>query len=106
LLLRWWAIFTLRKYFTVNVAIVEGHKIIQKGLYKKIRHPSYSGSLISFLGLGITFASWASILIIFIPIYIAFLHRINIEERALLAEFGDEYRNYMNHTARLIPKLY
>ncbi len=52
LVLRWTAILTLRKYFTVNVSILPGHQIVKKGIYKYIRHPSYSGSLVSSPWLG------------------------------------------------------
>ena len=106
LAIRWIAIFTLRRYFTVNVAIVNDHKIIKSGLYKYIRHPSYTGTLLSFLGLGLAFSNWLSIAIIFIPILIAFLHRINIEERVLVQTFGDEYLNYVKSTKRLVPRVY
>lgn len=106
LVIRWTAILTLRKYFTVDVSILEGHKIVKKGLYKYIRHPSYTGSLISFLGLGIAFSNWLSSIVMFIPIMMAFIYRIQVEEKALIQAFGQEYLDYSNTTKRLIPKIY
>ena len=106
LIIRWIAILTLRRYFTVNVAIAGDHKIIDSGLYGYIRHPAYLGSLISFLGLGMTFANWLSILVIFIPITAAFLYRINIEEAALQAAFREKYSDYSTRTSRLLPGIY
>jgi len=106
LLIRWSAILTLRRYFTVDVAIAKDHKIVDRGLYKYIRHPAYSGALMSFLGLGLTFSNWLSFLIITIPVTGAFLYRIRVEENALHLTFGDEYAAYCRRTKRLIPGIY
>lgn len=106
LIIRWTAIFTLRKYFTVNVSVMDDHQIVKNGLYRYVRHPSYLGSLISFLGLGLSFSNWLSILIITIPIAIAFLIRINIEEKVLFDHLGKKYLDYCKTTKRLLPKVY
>jgi protein-S-isoprenylcysteine O-methyltransferase Ste14 len=106
LIIRWIAILTLRKYFTVDVAVQSGQKIIQKGVYKYIRHPSYTGSLLSFLGLGLSFSNWLSVLAIFIPVFIAFYYRIRIEEKALTNVLGLEYVNYRKNTRMLIPFIF
>ena len=106
LIVRWTAILTLKKYFTVNVYILKDHRIIDKGVYKFIRHPAYAGSLLSFLGLGLAFSNWLSTLVIFIPILIAFIYRIRVEEKALVQAFGEEYTNYSKATKRLVPMIY
>jgi protein-S-isoprenylcysteine O-methyltransferase Ste14 len=38
-LLRWWSVATLGRLFTVNVAIREGHQLIDSGPYHFVRHP-------------------------------------------------------------------
>jgi len=106
MIIRWKAVFTLRKYFTVEVSIVKNHKVIKRGEYKYIRHPAYAGSLLSFFGLGWALGNWISFLVIFFPILWAFLKRIKVEERMLLTALGEEYANYMKTTRRLIPKIY
>lgn len=106
IIIRWTAILTLRKYFTTNVAIREDHRLIQSGMYKFIRHPSYSGSIISFLGLGLVFANWLALIILIIPITFMFKQRIRIEERALEEAFGEEYRNYHASTWQLFPWIF
>jgi protein-S-isoprenylcysteine O-methyltransferase Ste14 len=106
LIVRWTAILTLKKYFTVDVSIQSNHKIIDKGIYKFIRHPAYAGSLLSFLGLGLAFSNWVSTLVIFMPVLIAFIYRIRVEEKALIQAFGGEYINYSKVTKRLIPMIY
>lgn len=106
LLVRWLAIFSLKRQFTVDVSITEGHRIITKGVYRFVRHPAYAGSLLSFLGLALCFSNYLSMLIIFVPICIAFLYRIHIEEDALTNAFGSEYLDYCASTRRLIPGIF
>ncbi len=106
LVVRWTAILTLKKYFTVDVAIAADQQLVTNGLYKIIRHPAYTGSLLSFLGLGLTISSWVSVAIIFIPILSAFLYRIHVEEKALGEYFGEEYVQYASTTKRLVPWIY
>lgn len=106
LIIRWIAILTLRKFFTTNVAIHSDHRIIKAGIYRFIRHPSYSGSIISFCGLGLVFSNWISFLILAVPITIAFLKRIQIEEQALQNTFGEDYTYYCKATWRLFPLIY
>jgi protein-S-isoprenylcysteine O-methyltransferase Ste14 len=104
--LRWIAIFSLGRQFTVDVAITQGHHLIHTGIYKVLRHPSYAGSLLSFLGLGLAFSNYLSVVVIFVPICAAFLYRIHIEEKTLVATFGDEYLNYRAATKGLIPGIW
>lgn len=106
LAIRWIAILTLRRLFTVDVSILRNHQIIRHGIYKFVRHPAYAGSLLSFLGLGLSFANWVSTLVIFVPILVAFMRRIRLEERVLINAFGDEYINYCKTAKRLIPGIY
>ncbi len=103
---RWTAILTLKRYFTVDVSIVSGQQIISQGIYKIIRHPAYAGSLLSFLGLGVSYSNWLSMLVIFIPVLAAFLNRIRVEEKALTEVFGNEYTEYCKKTKRLVPGIY
>jgi protein-S-isoprenylcysteine O-methyltransferase Ste14 len=106
LVIRWAAILTLRHQFTVDVAITKDHRIIREGLYKVIRHPAYLGSLLSFLGLGLTFRNYLGLIVLIVPIGAAFLFRIRVEEQMLVGAFGDEYVSYSTSTKRLIPGIF
>lgn len=106
LIVRWLAILSLKERFTVDVAVTKGHRIVRKGPYRFVRHPAYLGSLLSFLGLGIFFSNYLTIVVIFVPICLAFLYRIRIEERVLAATFGDDYLAYCASTKRLIPGIF
>lgn len=100
------AIFTLKRQFTVNVAIVENHRVIDTGIYHYVRHPAYLGGMVSFLGLALYFGNWISFILIFFPSCFAHLHRMAIEEKVLLDHFGAEYADYCRKTKRLIPGVY
>jgi protein-S-isoprenylcysteine O-methyltransferase len=106
LALRWYSIGYLGRYFTVNVSISAEHKLIDSGPYRYVRHPSYSGALLAFIGLGLCLGNWLSILFLTLPIIAAFLWRIRIEEDALLDALGEKYRAYTRRTKRLIPWVY
>jgi protein-S-isoprenylcysteine O-methyltransferase Ste14 len=106
MIIRTIAIITLGKYFTVDVTLRKDHKVIREGLYRIIRHPAYSGSLLSFIGFGVTLNNWASLFLCIIPVTTAMLYRIKIEERLLVEHFGSEYEEYKKTTYRLIPWIY
>lgn len=100
------AIRTLGRFFTVNLSIDTEHKLIDTGLYKYIRHPSYSGSLLSFAGLALHFNNWVCLFVILIPVVSVFIYRIRLEEQLLLQQPGLNYSEYINRTKRLIPFVY
>ena len=104
--IRWIAVYQLGKEFTVDVSIGKEHRINQSGLYGIVRHPSYLGLLMEFLGFSLLFRSWAPLFVINVPVFSALHYRILIEEDLLIQYFGDEYRIYMKSTKRLIPLLY
>jgi protein-S-isoprenylcysteine O-methyltransferase len=104
--IRWYAIVHLGRFFTVNVAIAAGHRLIDTGPYRFVRHPSYTGALMAFLGLALCLANWASLAVVLIPVLLVFLRRMHVEEDALLQALGNQYRDYMQRTKRLIPAVY
>jgi protein-S-isoprenylcysteine O-methyltransferase Ste14 len=106
LVLRWWAIITLGRFFTVDIQIAKDHRLVESGPFRVVRHPSYTGVLLAFLGFALSLGNWAAMLVMLIPIFAAFIHRMNVEERALSAALGDTYRRYMRRTQRLVPFLY
>ena len=106
LFLRWWAIITLGRFFTVDVAIEPDHELIESGPFRMVRHPSYTGVLLAFVGLALTLGNWAALLAILVPIGAAFIHRMNVEENALSGALGPQYTDYMRRTNRLVPFLY
>jgi protein-S-isoprenylcysteine O-methyltransferase len=106
LALRWYAIVHLGRFFTVNIAVAADQRVVSDGPYRFLRHPSYTGALIAFLGLGLCLGNFASIAVSIVPTAAAFLYRIHVEEAALQSALGSAYADYMQRTKRLIPFVY
>jgi protein-S-isoprenylcysteine O-methyltransferase Ste14 len=106
LAIRWTAILTLGRSFSTNVAIHDTQTLHKTGLYRWVRHPSYSGMLLSFAAVGIAERNWVSLAIMLVCPTAALLYRIHVEEMALKEAFGQEYLDYSKETKRLIPGIY
>jgi protein-S-isoprenylcysteine O-methyltransferase len=104
--LRWWAIVVLGRFFTVDVQIARDHELVAHGPFRIIRHPSYTGILLAFAGLGLSLANWLALLVLLVPIFAAFIHRMNVEEEALTLALGERYVAYKGRTSRLVPGFY
>ncbi len=103
---RWVAIVSLGKAFTVKVSILEAHTLKTDGIYKYIRHPSYTGLLMYYIGLGLVMQNWICVLILFVFPCFVVMNRIRIEEQALLENFPTEYNDYQKRSWRLFPFLF
>lgn len=106
LVIRWWAIITLGRFFTVDVVIEKDHEVVERGPFRYVRHPSYTGVLLAFAGWALTLGNWVAILVVLAPIFVAFVRRMNVEEAALRGALGERYAAYMRRTHRLVPGLY
>jgi protein-S-isoprenylcysteine O-methyltransferase Ste14 len=106
LALRWAAILTLGKAFSVNVAIHHDQQVMRSGVFRYLRHPSYTGMMLIFLALGLHMGNWVSLVLVLLPPLAALLYRIHVEEAALNRAFGADYADYSRSTSRLIPGIY
>jgi protein-S-isoprenylcysteine O-methyltransferase Ste14 len=100
---RWYSASLLGKYFTFDVATHSGQTVVETGPYRFIRHPSYTGALLSLFGFGLALGNWAGLGAGLICLGIAYAYRIPVEERALASVLGEPYRQYLKRTWRLVP---
>ncbi|MHA6204774.1 methyltransferase family protein [Dyella soli] len=100
------AIMQLGRLHTPNVAVRTDHQLKQTGLYRRIRHPSYLGALLGFLGFALALGNWWSVVVMMGITTFIYLYRIREEDAALAAAFGESYRQYAARTKRLIPWVY
>ena len=105
-LLRAWAIVTLGRDFRRSVTIEAGQRIVRRGPYRVLRHPSYTGLLLVFAGLGLALGSWVGAGAALVVAFAGMLPRVRVEERALARAFGDEYADYAKATARVLPHVW
>jgi protein-S-isoprenylcysteine O-methyltransferase Ste14 len=103
LVIRQWAILTLGRYFTVDVRIHPNQTVVDRGPYRWVRHPSYTGLVLFFVGLGLALGNWASLVVLAALPAAGLLVRIRAEERALFTSLGDDYRRYAADRRRLFP---
>jgi protein-S-isoprenylcysteine O-methyltransferase Ste14 len=106
LAIRWTAILSLGKAFSANVAIRDTQTVYQSGLYRLVRHPSYTGLWLALFAVALHERNWLAAAIVLAPTTAALFYRIHVEEAALNAAFGPQYAAYSKTTKRLIPGIY
>ena len=104
--LRLYSIVVLGRYFTYQVAVHTDQPVIEKGPYRYIRHPSYTGGLITLVGLGLALGNWAGLFVLLVFMAVGYAYRISIEEAALATSIGEPYKAYIRRSYRLIPYIY
>ena len=104
--LRWYSAAVLGRYFTFDVATHSGQVLVEAGPYRYIRHPSYSGAILTLLGFGLSLGNWAGLTASLSSLGFAYAYRIPIEEHAVASALGETYRQYLKRTWRLVPFLF
>jgi len=94
---------TLGRFYTVRVQLQENHEVVDTGLYGVVRHPLYLGIILEWIAPPLILGSPAGFLFVTIWMLMGVLQRIPREEALLLEGLGQEYRDYMGKTKRLIP---
>src|SRR5450759_3224531 len=102
-LLRRYCWRTLGKYFTGDVQAQRDQPVIRSGPYRWVRHPSYTGGMMLFIGVGLALGSWVSVVLLAIATIAAYGYRVAVEERALLDAIGEPYGRFMKERKRFIP---
>ncbi len=105
ILFRSWAVWALHGFYTARLGIQPEHRLITTGPYGLVRHPGYLGEIASVLGMSLALSSLIG-LAMTVLLFPLLIRRIRTEEEMLLAQFGNEYREYMRRTKRLIPGIY
>lgn len=85
-----------------TVTLKQDHKLIQRGPYRWVRHPIYTGILLALLGSVIALGEWRGVLGLAL-IILSLLHKIAVEEVFLTQQFGDAYRRYSAEVPALVP---
>jgi protein-S-isoprenylcysteine O-methyltransferase Ste14 len=104
--LRQWAVATLGRFFTIDVRVQPSQTVVDRGPYRWVRHPAYTGLILTFLGFGLALGNWAALAVAFLVPTAGLVYRINIEERALLDGLGELYRRFAASRPRLFPEVW
>lgn len=106
ILYRQYAVRWLGAFFRTQVTMLDGHRLITDGPYARLRHPTYSGALLTCAGVGVVAGSGVALAaMVGLPL-VAFTYRIRVEERALAEHFGADWTAYRARTPALIPGLW
>jgi protein-S-isoprenylcysteine O-methyltransferase Ste14 len=81
------------------------HQLIMTGPYEWVRHPLYATGGMLFIGIGLMAANWFILLFASLAVALIWWVAVPLEERALVAKFGDDYRGYAARTGGLFPRL-
>ena len=104
--IRQWAILLLGKLFTTDVRVHSDQQVIDSGPYRWVRHPSYTGLLMIFAGIGLALGNWAALAALLLLPASGLVYRIRVEERALAEGLGEPYRRFAAGRARLVPRVW
>ena len=99
-----WALHHLGRNLTDTVVTRERATLVTTGPYRWIRHPFYSGTLLAVLANSILAAN-AFLFATGAGVFLLMVLRTPVEEANLVARFGDDYRSYMERTARFFPRM-
>ncbi len=103
LALRAWSMRTLGGFYSRTLRTADDQVVVDTGPYRRIRHPGYLGSLLIWLGFGVTTGSAPAAAVVTGLMGFAYRRRIDAEERMLRARLGGAYERYAQRTWRLIP---
>ncbi|MDQ6848097.1 MAG: isoprenylcysteine carboxylmethyltransferase family protein [Candidatus Dormibacteraeota bacterium] len=103
IVLRQWSVATLGAFFTTAVEVQAGHRIIDRGPYSRLRHPSYTGALLTVVGVALALDSWIGCIAAAAFSLAGLVQRILVEERALASRLGPAWTAYAQGRKRLIP---
>jgi protein-S-isoprenylcysteine O-methyltransferase Ste14 len=104
--LRDWSIVSLGRWFRREVTIEPGQRLVRRGPYRVLRHPSYTGLILIFAGFALAIGSWVGAAAALVLVVAGMVPRIRVEERALATTFGAEYTEYASSRARLLPHVW
>jgi protein-S-isoprenylcysteine O-methyltransferase Ste14 len=98
-----WARWHIGANWSGTVTVKEGHELITSGPYRAVRHPIYTGIILATAGAALALGEIRGPIALLL-ILAAFYAKARREERYMVAEFGETYREYKKHTGMLVPK--
>jgi protein-S-isoprenylcysteine O-methyltransferase Ste14 len=98
-----WSAMTLGAFFRTSVQLLDGQRLVTRGLYRILRHPAYTAGMLVFTGIGLAMGNWLSLAGAMLSVAVAYAWRIHVEEAALRERFGAEFEAHRKRTWAIIP---
>lgn len=103
-LLAIWSRRMLGANWSVAVQLKRGHELVERGPYRWMRHPIYSGLLLAFLGTAVLIGELRGA-IAFVIVAVSFWYKLRLEEQWLGEQFGAAYADYRRRVKAVVPGL-
>lgn len=95
------AVATLGELFRHRIVLLLNHEVVESGPYARVRHPSYAGAVLTYVGVGVACGNWVSLAVVTASAVVGFGYRVRVEERVL----GRELEGYEEYTERVPYRL-
>jgi protein-S-isoprenylcysteine O-methyltransferase Ste14 len=101
----WWLFSNLGRNVSETVLTKSDHSLVTSGPYRWIRHPLYATGGALLVAVGLMAANWFILGLASLVVVLMRLLVVPLEEQALIAKFGDDYRNYIQRSGGMFPRL-
>jgi protein-S-isoprenylcysteine O-methyltransferase Ste14 len=91
--------------WSVTLEIDAQHRLVTRGVYRLVRHPMYTSFFISGLGQALLLANWIAGPAALVAVAVLVIVRVPSEEQMMIAQFGNDYCDYMRRTGGIVPRL-
>lgn len=92
--------------FSPQLEIRKEHTLVKEGVFHYIRHPMYASHLLWAIAQVLLLQNWIVGPFFLISFILVYIQRVPREEQMMLEHYGEEYRNYMSQTGRIIPRFW
>jgi protein-S-isoprenylcysteine O-methyltransferase Ste14 len=96
----------LGRFWSVSLELREQHALVTDGVYRYVRHPMYTAFWLWAIAQALLLPNWVAGFAAMVGFGVLFFGRLGREEQLMLKSFGDDYRQYMARTYRLVPGIY
>ena len=100
-----WVHRALGANFSSTLHVTDRHTLVTQGPYRRVRHPMYTSFYLLLTAFFLLSANWFIGLVWLGGLSLVVAARLGKEEAVMIERFGDQYREYMGRTGRLLPQL-
>ena len=100
----WRSHLDLGDNWSVTLELNDRHRLVTRGVYRRVRHPMYTSFFVSGLGQALLLANWIAGPAALVAVTLLVVVRLPNEEAMMIGQFGDEYRDYMRRTGGIVPR--
>jgi len=101
----WRAHLDLGLNWSITLEMRKGHELIMHGVYRRIRHPMYAAIFLFAVAQALLLQNWLAGWAGFVTVALLYFVRTPREEKMMCEFFGQSYRDYMQRTGQLFPRL-